>query len=966
MHIFPQYLEKDMISPEPEKIIKRKVKALLSKMTDEEIMNLCHGGYNPEGMQVANAGYNGGVPRLGVPEIRMYDGPAGVTSIHETTGLPVHEVLASTWSTQLAYQFGKVAGSENFVISGNTQLGSQYDVVRTPHYRRNKDMMGEDPFLTSRLAIEETKGIQDQHVSATIKHFALANMDESPEGIPDQIIDEQSLHELYFLPFEAAIKEAHATSIMCSYNKFNGAFASANIYAQKVVLRDMWKFQGFMMSDWGANHELTVGKGMDMEMPFGAYNGNDRIQKGIERGRISWKDVKTAASHVLYSLGMLGYLCLVELDENGEALEEPGRIEPIKLKDRYNEAVTEGLLEENASICRKLAEKGCVLLKNDGALPLVPADYTRGHSVAMLGLGAVALCAGTGQERAYGRISRMKPPGEELKKLAGENANIETEIGLAFFGETIPTCCLFADKLATVPGLVRSYGIDPSNKLPNAFAGPAAKNDDNPPQKTGGAGLEFKGVATADGEDLDEPIPFSIPWKNDLAGEMAGHKLGEFCCYDSVINFTTGTKNYRNSTTGTAFPQGSSFTWDGFIKVPEDGEYTLLLHCIGGTSVFYIQQEGIFIPIASSSMRENSQWPWGSIVSTPEGMEVLGGTIQLKANILYPIRLCAKANVKFKDLQLRLAWITPHHKKNCYEKALTAAKKADKVVFFLTDDYHFSPVGTHKSFWLSDLPSLLPPKHQISFLTDVKKVMKPDAKLIVVHNSGQPYAMGQIEKLANAILNVWTPGQEGGGVIADLLMGNINPSGKMPISVPAEDKDTLLTDTQEHRVTRHLGVKKSGQFLVYFDEGIFTGYRWYDKAGIKPLYAFGHGLSYTTFKYDHLHVAGRTVNFSVTNTGAVTGSEIAQVYLGPGNVPDKIQMVQKQLCAFVRLEDIVPGETRHVTVTIPDRSFMYWDPHKELETYPDGSKGKWVSTQGPRKIMIGGASDNLPLVGKIE
>lgn len=584
----------------------------------------------------------------------------------------------------------------------------------------------------------------------------------------------------------------------------------------------------------------------------------------------------------------------------------------------------------------------------------------------MLGLGAVTLSAGSGQERAYGRISRMKAPADALKELAGDGANIDAETGIEFFGETIPAECLFANEEGTVPGLVRSYGVAASNKLPVGFAGPPAKDDDNPSQNTGGAGLEFKGVASADGDDLDDPIPFSAPWKNEIAGEMPGHKVGEFCANDRVVDFTTGSKNYRNGVNGKAFPSGSVYTWDGFLRAPADGEYTLLLQSIGGNAIFYIKLEDEFIPVGSSSMREGSQWPWGSMVCTPEGMEVLGGTIQLKAGVLYPIRLCAKADVKLKDLQLRLAWITPERKKASYDRAMAAAKRADKVVFFLTENDSFDPVGTSQSFWLSDLPSLTPPVQQAEFLRDVKKAMKPEAKLIVVHNNGQLYTMGLLEKNANAILNIWTPGQEGGGVAAALLAGRLNPSGKTVITIPAKEEDTLLTDTQEHRTSRHLGVEKNGELLVYYNEGIFTGYRWYDKTGVKPLYAFGHGLSYTSFEYGDLNVDGRTVSFTVTNTGAITGSEIAQVYLGRGVVPEGIQMAEKQLCGFARLEDIAPGETRQVTITVPDRSFMYWDPEHELEEYPDGSKGKWVATQGIRKIMVGGASDNLPLVGEIQ
>ncbi len=113
---------------------------------------------------------------LGVPEIRMYDGPAGVTSVHKTTDLPVQEMLAASWDTELAYKYGKVEGSENFAVSGNTQLGSQFDLVRIPQFGRNKDILGADPFLTATTAVPETKGIQDAEIVATSKHFGVASI----------------------------------------------------------------------------------------------------------------------------------------------------------------------------------------------------------------------------------------------------------------------------------------------------------------------------------------------------------------------------------------------------------------------------------------------------------------------------------------------------------------------------------------------------------------------------------------------------------------------------------------------------------------------------------------------------------------------------------------------------------------------------------------------------------------------
>ena len=443
---YPKYVDPKDLHRETDAVLEKKVSALLATMTEEEKLNLCHGHENPAGMQVANAGYNPGVPRLGVPEIRMYDGPAGVTSVYETTGLPVQEMLAATWDTNLAYRYGEVEGSENFAISGNTQLGSQFDVVRVPQFNRDKDMLGEDPFLTSALAVPETKGIQDAGVVAVLKHFGVASIGTDMQDAADQIVDEQTLHEIVFPPFEAAAKEGGAGAFMCCYNKFNGAYASANEYAQKTVLRDMWNFKGYMMSDWGANHSLSTAKGMDMEMPNGTYNSNDRILKGIAKGRLSWKNVDAARPMCSMASGLAGYLSLVKLDENGSGQSRRGSYRTHSYEGSLygigQGRVVAGQRRRLPGNCKE--RRGSAEKSGQGASHY-PEDYTGGNAVAMIGLGATHLLSGAGQERSYGRISRMKAPAEAVRQLAGKDANIRAEIGMDFFGTTIPAENLFHD-----------------------------------------------------------------------------------------------------------------------------------------------------------------------------------------------------------------------------------------------------------------------------------------------------------------------------------------------------------------------------------------------------------------------------------------------------------------------------------------------------------------------------------------
>lgn len=977
---YPRYIETEHIRPESDELLSKKVSALLRAMTLEEKMDLCHGHMEGRGT-VGNGGYNPGVPRLGVPEIRMYDGPAGVTSIYDTTGLPVQEILAAAWDPDLAYKYGKVEGSENYAISGNTQLGSEFDIVRTPQFGRNRDMLGEDPFLLTSLCVPETRGIQDQHVVATLKHFAVCCQDTVIQNAADQLVDEQTLHQLYFPGFEAAAKEGGAAAFMCSYNKYNGAYASANEYMQKTVLRDMWNYKGYMMSDWGSNHALTVHKGMDMEMPDGVYNSNERLHLALKKGRLTQQDIEDAAGHVLYGFGMAGYLSLVELDEAGNVLAEEGRTEPIRMRDRYAEAVEAGLLKDNADICLNIARKGAVLLKNqDHALPLTEKDYTGENSVAMLGLGAVALISGTAQERSYGAISRMKAPADELRRLAGEDSRIESAVALDIFGTTVPAQHLFQDEALSRPGLVRTYGVGKEDAGPaGIFAMMMAMGKDDKPDMPaapmGGAGVEFKGTAVADNDD-DSDVREVIPMMdNGLEIDMEGHETGSFCCVDETLEFTVGTingeinKTYKNGTDGTAFPAGSGYVWKGYLTVPEDGEYDLIFQAIGGNASCKISLDGeTMTSIGSTEMREGAHWPWDNLVCSPEGMNISGGKFRLKAGTAYKIAVSARAASKEKDLQLRLAWITPQQRERDYQQALAAAAKAKKVVLFLTTDYSYRLAGAPLGFGFDSvqMSSLEIPAVQKKLLEDVKKAMQPDAQLIIVANNGNVFSM-EWHHQADAILNMFSPGQEGGTAIAEILTGKVNPSGKMAVTIPEKNTDTLASDTPEHTQQRYNSyVGADGKKYVDHDEGIFTGYRWYDKENVAPLYAFGHGLSYTTFAYSDLEVSGHQVSFTVTNTGDVTGTEIAQVYLGAAEVPAHIQMAAKQLCGFARLEDIAPGQQRRVTISVPERSFCYWDPNRELTPRDDGTKDKWVKTKGARKIYVGPSSAELPLTGEMQ
>ncbi|MBR6322397.1 MAG: glycoside hydrolase family 3 C-terminal domain-containing protein [Lachnospiraceae bacterium] len=958
---YPERFTRSDIRIDPPELRDRKIEALVKAMTMEEKLSLLGGSTEPEDKgKIGNAGYQWGVPRLGVPEAVMYDGPAGITGVVETTGLPQPSLLGCTWDPEMAYEFGAVAASEAAVCSGNYLLAPQVDVIRTPHFMRNKDMKAEDSYLAGVLGTEETKGCQDQGVIATIKHFAVANtMGRSFFNFPDEMVDEQTLHEQYLRTFEMAIREGNAGSLMNAYNKVNGDYMSANAPLLKGVLRDQWGFKGSVMSDWGSVHAFTMNKGMDMEMPFPAYNNANRILKRIRNGEMSWEDLDDAVRHVLYGMASVGLLGLVQLDEDGKVIPEPFRKQPIQMEWYYEDAVKDGLFERNAEKAAKIVEEGAVLLKNDGMLPLCKEALS--GKVALLGLGAKYPVTGQMQERSYGTIRRMQSGQEALQEVTGRE--FEAYPGIDYVGEAIPAECFYQDAEGDRKGLLRTYGILPEDRDPIAAE-----------QGPGGAGAAFTGFTTLDEDGV--LIDTGMTSYNAKEEEIpADFPLGKQAAVDPMIDFTVGkdadgkvVKTYKNGPEGTAFLEGDSFTWKGYLTAPESGEFRLILECIGGMASFFIRTDKGWTLAGKSSMREWAQWPWESLICTPEGMGITGTTMKLEAGKRYEILVHARGCVKNKDLQIRLAWQTPSFMKKNYDAALAAAKDADTIIFYACENVTRDINAGFRM--VNETMPLTMGGEERQFLADVIAAKKPEAKLAVIVQTSNARAIGDWEASADAILTAYHPGQEGARILAKILTGEINPSGKLSQSWPARTEDTPITDSEAHLLERGTGVGDEN-IRIRMTEGIFTGYRYYDKTGTKALYPFGYGLSYTNFEYSALTAEeigdvpdfGTTlrVSFAVKNTGDRTGSEIAQIYVGKGEVPPHVQCAEKQLIGFIRVKDLEPGEERTVSVTIDPRMLMIWDPALTLQTRSDGTKDKWIRPAGPRELLVGASSADIRL-----
>jgi beta-glucosidase len=210
-----------------------RVEALIARMTLEERIQMLHGA-NRRGF----IGYVPAIPRLGIPELALTDGPAGVRH-GPGTAFPAPVALAATWDRALAQEYGAALGAETKAKGQNILLGPMVNIVRVPEGGRNFETFGEDPYLTAQIASAEIRGIQSQGVMAEVKHYAANNQEKDRLEVSAEV-DERTLREIYLPAFETAVKEAKVGSVMAAYNKVNGTFSSENTHLLKDILKGEW------------------------------------------------------------------------------------------------------------------------------------------------------------------------------------------------------------------------------------------------------------------------------------------------------------------------------------------------------------------------------------------------------------------------------------------------------------------------------------------------------------------------------------------------------------------------------------------------------------------------------------------------------------------------------------------------------------------------------------------------------
>jgi beta-glucosidase len=350
-------------TPASQADVEKRVDALLGKMTLEEKIEIVGG---------ENTFYTHPFPQLGVPSLKMSDGPLGVHDYGPTTAYPASIALAASWDVELAKRVGAMMGRDARARGVNIILAPGMNIYRAPMNGRNFEYFGEDPFLASRMAVAAIEGIQAQGVIATAKHF-VANNEEYGRLEISSDVDERTLREIYLPAFEASVKEAKVGAVMDAYNPVNGVFMTQNGRLNNDILKKEWGFDGILMSDWGATHDgvAAANGGLDLEMPSAAYMYKDTLLAAIKDGRVSAATIDDKVKRILRKAIEFGFLDRQQTD--------------LSIPLFSQEAGQVALLE---------AREGMVLLKNAGNI--LPLDKTKIKTIAVLGPNAYPAVIGGG------------------------------------------------------------------------------------------------------------------------------------------------------------------------------------------------------------------------------------------------------------------------------------------------------------------------------------------------------------------------------------------------------------------------------------------------------------------------------------------------------------------------------------------------------------------------------------------
>jgi beta-glucosidase len=804
------------------------IESLLSEMHLEEKVSLLAG---------ADLWHTKSIPRVGIPSIKMTDGPIGARGAQGFSSppavcFPAPVAMAATWNRELIERVGRALAGEAKFKGAHILLAPMVNIPRSPLAGRNFECFSEDPFLTSCMAVAYIHGLQSEGIGACIKHF-VCNEVEFNRYASSSEVDERTLREIYLLPFETAIREVQPWAVMSAYNKLNGVWCSENKRLLVDILKKEWGFDGIVISDWGGTYGFGVmDGGLDLEMPgSGRWMGQNLLEE-IERGEVNEEQIDDKVRRILNTINKTGAF------EHADRQPERSYDEP-----------------ENRQLALEVAEESIVLLKNDGILPVNTEQII---SIAVIGENARwAQIMGGGSSAVYPH--EVVSPLKGIQERVGDQCDVHYAIGSVVH---------------------RSLPLLDVNWLREA--------------ENGQRGFETQ---LYDNSNLS-----GIPIVNTLIDR-------------SQITWSDELLKDCN-------PFGFSARLTSVFTPPVTGNYQFSLTGNGLYSLS-IDQKTIIDNWAGRNFIDQNPWA---------GKEQIG-EIYLHKDNAYELEV----NYAWEGDQLwrmlRIGCWQPASR-DLIGEALHLASENEFVLLFAGLTNEWESEG-------HDREDMKLPGGQDEL---IRKVVSINPNTIVIINSGSPVEMPWIDRVP-AVLQSWYGGQEAGRAIARIVFGDVNPSGKLPVTFPRRlcDNPAFLNFPGE-----------SGK--VIYGERIFVGYRYYDKKEIPPLFPFGHGLSYTSFVYTNLVLDAAeytaqdqiVVSVEVQNAGSRSGKEIVQLYIR--DIDPRLQRPEKELKDFHKVY-LEPGETKRVIFSLDQRALAFYDP----------MQAGWVVEKGAYEVLIGSSSQDIRL-----
>lgn len=815
-----------------------KIESLMEQMTLTEKVALLSG---------QNKWYTVPIERLGVPSVVMTDGPHGVRTeghgsnrvVSTATAYPTGISMASTWNRELIERVGIALAEETRYLGCHILLGPCINIVRSPLGGRNFETFAEDPYLAGQIGVAYVQGLQSQRIGASVKHYA-ANNQEIERFRGNSVVDERTLREIYLPAFETVVKETKPWTVMCAYNRINGTYASEHEVLLRNILKEEWGFEGVVVSDWGAVHDIfaPVQAGLDLEMPGPARYFGQALEAAVNNWQIDECWVDDAARRMLGLLFRAGVMS----------------DEPVPAGS--------GDTPAHRALARELASESMVLLKNSTGI--LPFDRQALNKLAIIGLNANTVVSGGGSSRV--------DPHHWVTPLDGLRAKLGDSVDIAYE--------------------------------------PGYDNRENPNTIEKECFNHLDGVTKGLQAELFSNLDFS--GDPDLTRE------------DGRIEFWWGGSGPASDLVD---EKHFSIRWIGTFTAPETGETQFFLSNTGTARVWL---DGDLILDNDVGIQMSSAIDWDSMVAKK--------TLRLEKGKAYDLKVEYVSGERNPFALINFSYIPALGVEgDLVERAVALAKESDAAVIVAGLSDTFESEGY-------DRPDMSLPGGQVEL---IRKVAAVNPKTVVVINAGAPVDMRWADDVPAVIL-AYYPGQEGGHALADILFGDVSPSGKLTVTFPKRLEDNPAF------------INYPGWKDVHYGEGLFVGYRYYDTKDVEPQFPFGHGLSYTTFAYRDLCLPkdvklGEPFKATVIleNVGEMAGYEVVQLYIR--DKESKLIRPVKELKGFEKVH-LAPGAVTEVTFNLSMRALSYYDPHQ----------GEWVAEPGEFEVLVGASSRDIRLRGTFE